>query len=100
MSDIPEDDQYPIQNVLYLATTENYKLIYSPRCIDETTAGGISWQMEFQGMLCNDPCSPNAIDDSHNRAKGEVYAAWDIMQGEELCYDHCLQYYNHGPFLG
>jgi hypothetical protein len=59
----------------------------------------VSWQLEVPGMLINHSCDPNVIDDSHDDARGEAYAARDISKGEELFYDYTFQYYDHGPFF-
>lgn len=61
--------------------------------------GIISWHLETPGMLINHSCDPNIIDDSHDEARGEAYAARDIQKGEELTYDYTYQYYDHGPFF-
>lgn len=63
------------------------------------TAGTITWRLEVPGMLINHSCNPNVIDDSHDQARGEAYAARNIKKGEELFYDYCFQYYDYGPFF-
>jgi len=66
---------------------------------DKSSAGTVFWRLEVPGMLINHSCNPTVMDDCHDCAKGEAFAARDIQRGEELTYDYTFQYYDKGPFF-
>jgi hypothetical protein len=64
---------------------------------DDSHSLTITWRLEVPCMLANHSCDPNVIDDCHDAARGEAYAARDIQCGDELCYDYAFQSYDDGP---
>lgn len=81
-----------------LLRTHGVPCLY-PDPTDESSAGIIRWRLEVPGMLINHSCDPTTIDYPPNAETGEGYAARKIGKGEELTFDYCLQYCDHGPFF-
>lgn len=66
---------------------------------DPESAGIIRWRLEVPGMLINHSCDPNVVDFPPRNDVGEAYASRKVKRNEELTFDYCLQYYDHGPFF-